>query len=106
MFLKPITEQKILLQIGALNQNESTPINGIPIKFIKLTAGVITPILTSFYNKCLLEGIFPNILKTAHITPCIKKAAKAYVAILVQFQYYQLLARFLKNVLVLVYTHI
>ena len=47
LFLKPITEQEILLQIRALNQNKSTPINGISIKFIKLTAGVITPILTS-----------------------------------------------------------
>ena len=36
LFLKPITEQEILLQIGALNQNKSTPINGIPIKFISL----------------------------------------------------------------------
>ena len=73
LFLKPITEQEILLQIGALNQNKSTPINGIPIKIIKLTAGVITPILTSLYNKCLLEGIFPNILKTAHLTLMYKK---------------------------------
>ena len=76
LFLKPITEQEILLQIGALNQYKSTPINGIPIKFIKLTAGIITPILTSLYNKCLLEGIFPNILKTAHITPVYKKGSK------------------------------
>ena len=57
LFLKPITEQEILLQIGALNQNKSTPINGIQIKFIKLTAGVITPILTSSYNKCLLAEV-------------------------------------------------
>ena len=76
LFLKPITEQEISIQRGALNQNKSTPINGIPIKFIKLTAGVITPILTSLYNKCLLEGIFPNILKTAHITPVYKKGSK------------------------------
>ena len=40
LFLKPIIEQEILLQIGALNQNKSTVISGIPIKFIKLTAGV------------------------------------------------------------------
>ena len=76
-FLKPIIEQEILLQIGALNQNKSTPNNGILIKFMKLTAGVITPILTSSYNKCFLEGIFPNILKTAHKAPVYKKAAKA-----------------------------
>ena len=75
LFLKPITEQEIL-QIGALNQNKSTAINGIPIKFIKLTAGVITPILTTLYNKCLLEGIFPDILKIAHITPVYKKGSK------------------------------
>ena len=87
LFSKPITEQEIILQIGALNQNKSTPINGIPIKFIKLTAGLF---LTSLYNKCLLEGIFPNILKTAHITPVYKKAAKALVAIIVQFHYYHL----------------
>ena len=78
LFLEPITEQEILLQIGALNQNKSAPINGIPIQFIKLTAGVgITPILTSLYNKCLLEGIFPNILKRAHITPVYKKGSKS-----------------------------
>ena len=40
LFLKPITEQKILLQIGALNQSRSIAINGILIKFIKLAGGV------------------------------------------------------------------
>ena len=68
------------------------------MKFIKLTAGVITPILTSLHIKCLLEGIFPNILKTAHITSgYIKKAARTHVAIIVQFHYYLLLARFFEK---------
>ena len=76
LFLTPITEQGIIMQLNILNPNKSTAVNDIPIKFIKLSTCVIAPILTSLYNRCLTEGNFPQVLKAAQITPIYKKGNK------------------------------
>ena len=76
LFLTPITEQEIIMQLNILNPNKSTAVNDIPIKFIKLSTCVIAPKLTSLYNRCLTEGNFPQVLKVAQITPIYKKGNK------------------------------
>ena len=42
-------------------------------KLLIATVNIITEPLTILFNRCLNEGIFPNIWKIAHVTPLHKK---------------------------------
>jgi len=42
-------------------------------KLLIATVDIITEPLTILFNRCLNEGIFPNIWKIAHVTPLHKK---------------------------------
>ena len=46
LFLTPITEQEITMQLNILNPNKNTIINDNPIKFIKLSTSIIAPLFT------------------------------------------------------------
>ena len=45
----------------------------IPIKVIKRSSNVISPILAKYYNIMMEAGIFPDVCKTAKVTPIFKK---------------------------------
>ena len=45
----------------------------IPIKVIKRSSNIISPILAKYYNILMEEGIFPDVSKTAKVTPIYKK---------------------------------
>ena len=73
MFLEPITEEEVTYYIQSLNDHKSAGATDIPIKCIKLSNVIISPILTVIFNRCITEGIFPDDLKIAQITPIFKK---------------------------------
>ena len=77
MFLEPITEEEVTHYIRSLNNHKSSGATDIPIKCIKLSNAIISPILTVIFNRCITEGIFPDDLKIAQITPIFKKGSKA-----------------------------
>jgi len=52
-----------------MKSSKSSGKNGIPIKYIKLAAKVISPTLASIYNNCIITGCFPDVLKIAEIIP-------------------------------------
>lgn len=76
MFLTPITNDEILKLINNLNVNKSTPSSSSSIKFIKISAPVISGILTIIFNKCLSEGAFPELFKIAEVIPVYKAGSK------------------------------
>ena len=76
MFLEPITEE-VTCYIRSLNDHKSTGAMDIPIKCIKLSNVIISPIFTVIFNRCTTEGIFHDDLKIAQITPIFKKGSKA-----------------------------
>ena len=45
----------------------------IPVKVIKRSSNLISPILAKYYNILMDEGIFPDVCKTAKVTPIYKK---------------------------------
>ena len=49
---------------------------GIPLKFIKLTNVIITPVLVEIFNKCIVNGVYPNSLKIGQIFPIHKSGPK------------------------------
>ena len=71
MFLEPITEE-VTNCIRSLNDHKSAGATDIPIKCIKLSNVIISPILTVIFNRCITEGIFPDDLKIAQITSIFK----------------------------------
>ena len=61
------------MHIRGLDSSKSTGIDGIPIKYIKMAATVITPKLTQLFNICIKKGYFPQALKIAETVPIFKK---------------------------------
>ncbi len=74
MFLQPVTEQEIGKIISSLNINKSIADIDIPIKLLRRC---INPIkaptsICHITNMSFSNGIFPNILKTANVSPIFK----------------------------------
>ena len=77
LFLAPITKYDILKYISSLDTNKSTKSDCPSVKFIKLSSEIISPIIADIFNQCLMEGIFPDSLKQAEVTPIYKKGDKS-----------------------------
>jgi len=56
-----------------LDKSKATGTDMIHNKLMIATVDFITESLPMLFNRCLNEGIFPNICKIAHVTPLCKK---------------------------------
>ena len=70
MFLTECTNDEILALIHDLEIGKASD---IPIKLVKRSAVVITPILKEYYNNFMQTGYFPDALKIGKVTPVFKK---------------------------------
>jgi hypothetical protein len=75
LFLSPVNDDEIKTIIRNL-KNSSPGYDGIKGNILKLSSEYIIPVMTHMVNLSLSQGIFPNELKTAKVTP-IYKANKA-----------------------------
>ena len=75
-FFKPITATDVLTHINNINPVKSAGPEGIPLKFIELTNVIITPVLVEIFNKCIVNGVYPNSLKIGQIIPIHKSGPK------------------------------
>ena len=73
------------MHIRGFDSSKSTGIDGIPIKYLKMAATVITPKLTQLFNICIKKGYFPQALKIAEIVP--RKETEKITATIDRFQY-------------------
>ena len=76
MALSPITESEVSTLIQELDASKSVGVDEIPPKIIKWSSSVLTPILTSLFNKCMVAGIYPDSLKIARVKPVYKGGHK------------------------------
>ena len=60
--------------IKSLNPKKATGPDLIPPKLIKTARPQIANVLTGMINNAIDEGIFPDSLKRAQVTPVFKKA--------------------------------
>ena len=74
--MRPIAESEILRHINGLKYSKSAGKFGIPIKYIKLSAKIVSPLLPKIYNNCIKAGCFPDILKIAEVIPLYKSGPK------------------------------
>ena len=68
-FLNPITKHEVKNHILGLNQNKQTKSTCPAIKFYKLGADIISPLISDIFNRCISEGVFPKSLKSAEVIP-------------------------------------
>jgi hypothetical protein len=61
--------------VTAIHQlpNKSSAADPIPVSVLKQIAVQIAPFLTKLFDRLLITGHFPNICKSAFVTPLIKK---------------------------------
>ena len=63
-----------------INYFKTGKASDIPIVVIKHCGSIMSPVLASIINKCMINGKFPSILKTGKITPVYKKGVKDNIA--------------------------
>ena len=63
----------IAKEISNLKPQKAVRSNDIPTKIIKDFKDLFATFLYNNYKKCLLEGTFPEDLKTAKVVPVYKK---------------------------------
>lgn len=71
-FCEPCSELETFQEIMLLNEKKAAGFENIPIKYLKISAEYVSFLLSNLFNKCILEGIFPSMLKIAKITPLYK----------------------------------
>jgi len=68
-FLQPTCPSEIEHVIKNLNSKKAIPLDHVPIK---CTSSIISIYLSDIFNNCISSGVYPDILKTAQITPIHK----------------------------------
>ena len=67
-----ITEEQVLKEINAMPTKKAVGIDGISCKLLKAAAPEIVQSVTKSINKSFTSGVFPDVWKTAKVTPVCK----------------------------------
>ena len=78
LYLYPVTENEIRNIINNL-KNEGH-ISDISRKFLKLSSEFVVSKLKDLFNLCISQGVFPDVLKIAKVTPVHKKGPPDLIA--------------------------
>ena len=70
---RKVTYEEILIEIGSLDTSKSTQSEDIPFKIIKDNADIFANFILQNFNKCIIDGKFPDQLKKADVSPVFKK---------------------------------
>ena len=63
--------------ISKLNNKKSSGFDDLSAKFLKLCSPYISAPLANIFNTSIYNGIYPELLKTARVTPIYKKGVKS-----------------------------
>ena len=72
---RKVTYEEILNEINSLDTSKSTQSGDIPFKIIKDYdyADILANFILQSFNKCIIDGKFPDQLKKADFSPVFKK---------------------------------
>ena len=73
-----VSENKILKHLEKLSANKATGLDGIPSRFVRDSASLIASPL-AHVNLSIIQGSFPDDLKSARVIPLYKKSVKTEV---------------------------
>ena len=80
LFLDAVTPEEVIKLINELNTQKSPDIFGISSHFIKMLSPKLTLILANLFNESFSNGIIPDVLKVASVTPIFKGGSKLDVS--------------------------
>ena len=69
MFIEPVTEYELQIEINNLSENKSAGHDDISANMIKIISGEVIKPLEYIYNLSFETGKIPNYLKIAVVTP-------------------------------------
>ena len=70
--LPEIEENFVFKYLSTLDISKATGLYGIGPRLLKPSSGIITKSITYIVNKCISNGIFPNLWKQAKVNPLFK----------------------------------
>ncbi len=76
IFLDPVNPQEVNDIIANLDESKSNDSYNVPTRLIKLARHTISEPFSTIANSSFLEGVFPNKLKFAKVTPIHKNKSK------------------------------
>ena len=76
IYLLFATSDEIMKLIRQIETKKATGPDGISAYLVKISCEVLAPILAQIFNKCIREGIFPNLMKIAEIIPLHKDGVR------------------------------
>ena len=82
MFIEPVTEYELKIEINNLNENKSAGHDEVRAKMIKMITENIMKPLTYIYNLSFQTGKIPNFLKLAIISPIYKRMKIIFLKII------------------------
>ena len=68
----PISENFVRTSLQQLSTNKATGLDDLSSYFLKIAASSISPSLTAIFNLSISSGVFPNLWKTANVSPLHK----------------------------------
>ena len=71
--VKPITQGPVLAALESLNTNKATGYDNIPAKVLKIAADELAKPLTTLFNSCIRNCVWPRDWKRGVWTPVYKK---------------------------------
>ena len=74
-FFAPTTAAEIHTLIKSL-PNKKPSKSDFPVKILKLISVHISPLISNLINSCIINGIYPDVLKIARVVPVFKKGSK------------------------------
>lgn len=72
-FLKPVTPEELLDVIGGLSNSTSFDCYNLNSRIVKSVADVVQRPLLTLFNRCLVEGIFPDAFKLSRVVAVFKR---------------------------------
>ena len=70
---RKVTYEEILNEINSLDTSKSTQSEDIPFKIIKNNADIFANFILQSFNKCIIEGKFPDRLKKQTLVLSLKQ---------------------------------
>ena len=77
MYMFKTNPNEVYKLINKLKNKKSSGFDDLSAKFLKLCAPYISSSLANIFNASISKGVYPDLLKTARVTPIYKKGAKS-----------------------------